>query len=449
MTRVRALRIGAALLLLLLLVALLLAARFALQPARVAGFVLSNLGSSLGLEITATGDSTYTLRGGPVLVVRGVTVRQPSSSKPLLTAARVLVSVPWSTVRSRGSRLDITRIELDAPVLDIAALQRWLAGRPSGDSALPTLRDGLQVNSGRIDGDGWRVDALDLTLPRFAADRPLTARVAGRYRGLGRRRAVDESLSVRFDVTGAATRPANDAGLAVIGRATANGVGWRVPLRLRAAGLLHGDDAGARIPRLRMSVAGTYERVPARPEAVPPAFVVSVTSPLAWSDDTLTLAPAGLAVRGGDAPSLAADAQLVPALDAGAAITVRMKAPTHVDVALDGRLAQWPGGWPALPSPLSASTSPLPIALRYAGAVDGSDPLALRLQRDATRFDARLRVAEVTAWATADAASPLPPISGTLVSPRLDVAGLRLEGVEVVFDEPLPAVPRPLPAPTR
>src|SRR3546814_13689864 len=74
--------------------------------------------------------------------------REPGAATPLLRARRVYVSVPWSTVRSRGAQLDITRIEFDAPVLDLPALQHWLAARPPGETRMPTLSDGLQVVDG-------------------------------------------------------------------------------------------------------------------------------------------------------------------------------------------------------------------------------------------------------------------------------------------------------------
>src|SRR3546814_7721623 len=106
---------------------------------------------------------------------------------PLLRARRVYVSVPWSTVRSRGAQLDITRIEFDAPVLDLTALQHWLAARLPGETRMPTLSDGLQVVDGRIDGDGWRVDGLSLSLQRLhPVQRERGRAVAGGPSGSGR-----------------------------------------------------------------------------------------------------------------------------------------------------------------------------------------------------------------------------------------------------------------------
>src|SRR5690606_1773355 len=127
-----------------LLLLLATAVHLLLQPQRVAGFVLGALGDALGLEITARGSSEYDLRGTPGLVVHDVVARDPGAATPLRRARRVYVSAPWSTVRSRGAQLDITRIELDAPVLDLPALQHWLATRPPGESRMPTLSDGLE-----------------------------------------------------------------------------------------------------------------------------------------------------------------------------------------------------------------------------------------------------------------------------------------------------------------
>ena len=408
MRRRLALLLGAGIVLLLLLALLL---RYVLQPERVAGFVLDSLGKSLGLEITATGTSEYRLRGTPTLVVRDVVAREPGAATPLLRAQRAYVSVPWSTVRSRGESLDITRIELDAPVLDVTALQHWLASRPPSRTRMPTLSDGLQVEEGRIAGDGWSVDGLAVALPRLHPDQGIDARVGGRYRA--------GALSLQFDVAAAMTKPANDAGIAIIGPVTAASGDWRLPARLKLSAPLHFGDDGIRSRRLRASMAGRYE---SGKTGLP--FALAITSPLRFRDGTLALAPAGFALRGED---------VVPGLDASGAAAYGKR----LLLRLDGNLADWPEAWPALPAPIGASDSPLPFALDYLGRGDFSDVAALRLQRDDTRFDARFRIADITAWAAADATgSPLPPLSGHLATPRLDISGAQLEGVEVEFEEP-------------
>ena len=382
-----------------------------LQPQRVTGFVLNALGNALGLEITATGSSEYQLRGTPVLVVRDVVVREPGATTPLLRARRAYVSVPWSTVRSRGAQLDITRIELDAPVLDLPALQHWLAARPPGESRMPTLSDGLQVVDGRIDGEGWSVDGLALSLPRFHPDQRVRGHAGGRVT-LG-------ELAVRFDLAVAMTRPANDAGIAIVGPLTASSGSWRLPARLHLSAPLHFGDDGIRSARLRARAAGRYESGDTQ---LPFAF--AITSPLLLREGTLALAPAGIALRGDG---------MVPNLDAGGSLAYGKR----LLLGLDGRLADWPDAWPALPPPIGASNSPLPLALRYLGRADFSDAASLQLRRDDTRFDARFRLPEVTAWMSSIAnGSPLPPLSGHLSTPRLEISGAQLEGVEVMIEDP-------------
>ncbi|HRO28733.1 MAG TPA: hypothetical protein PLD19_15030, partial [Luteimonas sp.] len=152
-----------------------------LPPERMVPMVLAQIGSSLNLEISAEGDPASHLGDSPTFVVRNVVAREPGAERPLLEARRVLVALPWHTIRSLGDTLDLARIELEAPVLDLPALQHWLATRPPGTGRLPTLSDGLRVHAGRVEGGTWRIEALDLRLPQLHPDQPLRARAEGRY----------------------------------------------------------------------------------------------------------------------------------------------------------------------------------------------------------------------------------------------------------------------------
>lgn len=422
MRRRPALLLGAGVVALLLLALLL---RLLLQPERVTGFVLDSLGDALGLEISASGSSEYRLRGTPMLVVRDVVAREPGAATPLLRAKRIHVSVPWSTVRSRGERLDFTRIELDAPMLDLPALQHWLAARPPGETRMPTLSDGLQVVDGRIDGDGWHVDGLALSLPRLHHDRRMDAQIKGRF---STGASGTDAFALRFDVAAAMTKPAGDAGIAIVGPVTASANDWRLPARLKLSAPLHVADDGIRSTRLRASASGRYESGDTR---LPFAFAIS--SPLLLRGGTLALAPAGIALRGDGA---------MPELDAAGTLAWGKR----LLLELDGRIHDWPDAWPALPPPFGASDSPLPFALRYLGSTDLSDPVALRIARDDARLDTRLRVPDMVDWlSTAGSGSPLPPLSGHLVAPQLEISGAQLEGVEVDFDEPTLPAPKQTP----
>ena len=79
----------------------------------------------------------------------------------------------------------------------------------------------------------------------------------------------------------------------------------------------------------------------------------------------------------------------------------------------------------------------MPFALDYKGSIDFADIAALELHRDATRFDARFRLPAVLAWLDDIATgTPLPPLQGALSTPRIEIAGAVLEGVDIELDDP-------------
>lgn len=398
------------------LVLLVIALRIALQPERSVPLLLDRLGTTLGLEITASGQPELILRGTPTLVVRDVTARQPRASKPLLTADRILLSLPWSTIRDRGRTLDLTRIELDSPTLDLPALRRWLSSRPPGESRFPTLGKGLQVRNGRIDAIGWHVENLDIRVPRLDAKEPLNAALRGRY--------VDRPTTMPFDLAFAMTRPATGAGVAIAGGINIERPDWQLPARIRWSGPMQIEDGTLRVAPARLEMSGAHvsseHRLP---------FVLGLHGPLRYRDGVASLAPAGVALRG-QAPLPTFDGIGVLAL--GRRLVLR----------LDGVMPTWPRDWPSLPPPLSASTSPVPLQLDYVGRANLADATRLRLRRDAARFDANFRLPEVLSWIDDGiAGNPLPPLSGNASAPALEISGARLEGVEISIDDP--GVPPP------
>ena len=400
--------------LLALLIALALLA-FALhwvsRPDRVARLILAQAGSALGLQITASGASEYRLRGTPMLTIRDVVARMPGDATPLLRADRIRLELPWATIRALGRDLTVRRLELDAPQLDLPALQRWLATRPpSAEQRMPTLTDGLRIVRGRVTGDGWRVEAIDLDAPSFRPDRMVRARLLGRF--------TTGELRVPFEVRAALTRPAARAGLGVVGSVTVLSPPWTMPMRMRLSGRLHSGDDGIGLDDMRLGADATY-----RNGDTDLAFTYGVAGPMRVRDGTLHIAPLGLVVYGTGA---------VPNLQGSGALTFG----DSLALQMEGTLSSWPRAWPALPSPLSESTSPLPFAIDYRGRADLSATTALRLRRDTTRFDGSLRLPSILRWIDAfDSASPLPPLKGRLTSPKLDIAGATLEGVEVEFGE--------------
>lgn len=410
--------IAGALALLLLLLALSL--RVALQPERVTRLLLDRAGKALGLEIAASGVGEYRLRGTPTLVVRDLVAREPGAARPLLRAQRVLLAVPWSTIRSRGAVLDIDRIELDRPQLDLAAFQRWLDRRPERESRAPTLRKGLQVTDGSVIASSWRLEALDIALPSLHPRRRVDATLAGRY--------LSGNTRTPFDLQLVLAQPATDTALGLAGTLSIQRERWRIPATIRMSGLLHLGQ-GWRVDRARLRADARYQ---AGKTQVP--FVLGLAGPLRYRAGRLSLIPAGVALRSVDtAPRRDSEASSVPTLDASGAIALA----TALELHLRGLLAAWPRAWPALPPPIGQSDSALPFVLDYVGKSDLSQIAALRLERDASRFDGRFRLPDVTGWVEASkTGSPIPPLDGRIGTPRLEIAGAQLEGVQIRIDDP-------------
>lgn len=381
------------------------------RPQRVTGLILAQAGEALDLEITAAGASDYRLYGSAMLVIRDVVVREPKTRALVLRAERLLLELPWSTIRSRGADLTVKRVELDAPVLDLAALQKWQASRPPSEPArIPRLTDGLRIVRGEVAGDGWRVQAIDVDLPLLDPDRPVRAHLSGRV--------ASGSLHVPFNVHAGLTRPAANAGLGVVGRLEPRSPPWSLPMRATFSGRLHNGDDGIGLDGLRLGADATY-----RNAGTDVPFTLGLAGPLRFHDGRLRLPNLGLALWGaGVVPKLQGDGSLMFG--------------DTLDLRLQGALQSWPRAWPALPAPLSESTSPLPFLLDYRGRADLSDTTRLRLSRDQTRFDGRLRLPAVLKWIDTFAdRSPLPPLQGHLSSPKLELAGATLEGVEVEFHD--------------
>lgn len=407
------------------LLALLLVLRFALQPERATRFLLSRVGATLGLEITASGAAEYHLRGTPTLVIRDVVAREPGAAVPLLTAERILLSLPWSTIRARGAVLAARRLELDAPVLQIDALQHWLETRPPSEAPrFPTLAQGIHVLDGVIRSGGdtdWRITGVDLTLPYLAPDAPVQARLGGRYESPPTRVPFD--LAVALQRAGALV-DGKPTGLGIVGRmAMDSGDDWRLPAHLRLYGPFVLRQGKVDIDPLSLGVGAQYV---SQDSQLP--FALGAHGPLRIADGILALSPVHLLFHGRGEPA----EDPIPRTDTSGRIVFA----DALDLQLEGDVAGWPPAWPALPEPIGRPQGPVAVALDYRGPLAFSGILGLRASHGATNFDGRFRVRDITAWLDSDLATLLPPIDGTASTPVLDIAGARLEGVDITVEDP-------------
>ncbi len=392
----------------LLLLALVILPTWLLRSPHTMDYLLSRIGSALGLQIHVD-HIEYTLHGTPELIVRNLTVQRAGDSQALLSAQRARIRVPWSTLRSLGSDLNFERVELDSPLLNLPALQRWLDTRPPSETRLPNITHGVRIRDGRIDNDDWRIDHLDITLATLNRDQPVRLTLRGRY--------LDPPIQMPFEFDVALTHPGNDAGAAAIGSITVEGDGWRLPARVRLSGPLHIGKDDLQMAPAKLGIAARYL---AGDTQLP--FQFGAYGTLRFDDAVWSLQPATLVLRGREA---------IPNLDATGAAAIGRR----FVLRLTGQLAAWPNAWPSLPAPLSESSSPFPFTLAYMGNIDLRDASTLTLQRDATMFTADFHLPDMLAWVDAKSGSPLPPLQGTLRTPKLDVAGATLEGIEVDFDD--------------
>ncbi|MCD9005943.1 hypothetical protein LDO31_06800 [Luteimonas sp. XNQY3] len=414
--RLRWLRLIAIALVLAIAAALLI--HLLLPPERALRLVLARLEPTLGLRISFEGEVEYRLRGTPQLVVRDVGIAAPGSDTPdvpMLQAERMLLSLPWKTIRSRGADLEISRVELDAPRLHLPSLLRWLDARPPGDGKLPAITGGVHIVGGRLDGDGWHVDGLALDLPALHADRAIAAQVAGT--------AHLDALQAPFRLRLHADRAVDARDLQARGTLALVHASGRLDTTLQAdAARIDADMPGFALSPLRIALDARWQGADA---ADPLPFVLGLYGALHVGGDgsVLGFAPMGIALRGEG---------VVPDLIAGGRIALGER----LTLALDGRIAEWPDAWPALPPPLSNSTQPLPFALRYDGPADASAPIALQLEHEHARFDGEARITAMLGWFDAlPTGSPLPPLRGQLTADRVEVSGAVLQGLEITFDD--------------
>ncbi|GAB3090593.1 AsmA family protein [Lysobacter terrae] len=400
--------------------ALLLALLWLSRPRTVAAIVTRQIGAALGLEVEARGVAEYRLRGAPMLVLRDVSVREPGAATRLLSASRIHVALPWSTLRAGGSELVARRIELDSPRLDLPALQHWLATRPPSAKRMPTLTDGLRIRDGEIVNNDWSIDGIDADMPLLHPTQPLRARLRGRY--------LDAPLAIPVDLAVSIIRPEaliknGTTGFATHGTlAVEHGKDWRLPATVSLSGPLRIGEDELRITPARVGAAATYEAGTTR---IP--FALGAHGPLRFDEATWTLAPAGVSLRRrSEDPS-----DPIPEMDAHGTLALGRR----LTLQLDGELAQWPAAWPALPPPIGQSRSALPFALHYDGSAAFEDAATLRLARDATRFEGRFRLPQMLAWIDQKDGSPLPPLAGSLMTPKLEISGATLQGVQVEFDD--------------
>jgi len=105
-----------------------------------------------GLELTLTSPANPTLFPRPGLQLQGLTLSAQGATAPILLASHGRLVLPWRTLL--GGPTIITRLEIDAPRVDLDALQAWLADLPTqpGHSTptIPRIDAGVSIRNGSL-----------------------------------------------------------------------------------------------------------------------------------------------------------------------------------------------------------------------------------------------------------------------------------------------------------
>jgi hypothetical protein len=153
-----------------------------LQPERFTA-MLQQQARQAGLELTVASPASPTLWPTPALELEGVNLRSQSASTPMLLATRGRLVLPWRTLF--GGPTVISRLELDAPRIDLDAVSAALARlpqRPAGAPPyLPQIDAGFVATRGTlVRGNTLLLRDMQLTAGSLAANRPFMLTLSAR-----------------------------------------------------------------------------------------------------------------------------------------------------------------------------------------------------------------------------------------------------------------------------
>ena len=416
----------------LLLIVILVIAHY-LQPAQLTALVLDRASRALKLDLHTSGPGSYAWRPEPRLVLPGLSASVPGSVAPFFRSGQVELALPWSTLR--GGDPVITRIVLKSPDLDLPALQHWLATRPPSTTPfkLPRLTKGLGIEDCLLRGDGWRIEHFDAALPMLTDGKPTTLDASGNLlRGV---------MSSKFKLVLAATPTGQGRGLRIEHARIALKADGELP-SLTADGSMRATDAFA------LDLAGKLQSLPA-------GWAASIDSSYVHGDTPFSIAlnatlpapkPAANAMQN---PPLPQNVQLrkfslgdpsrQPVLTLAGAMATQTPDGPAIDAALRGQFSRWPNAWPALPDALAAIPAPLIFDAAYRGPKDFSAPIAYNAKRADSELHGQFRIADIKDWIASKFAVLLPPIEAKLSTPRIDMGGMQLQGVQVeIHDDVAP-----------
>lgn len=147
-----------------------------LQPDRFTANLQAQA-KAVGLELNLASPARPALFPRPALELQGITLNQTGAGMPILLAARGRLALPWRTLL--GGPIIISRLEIDAPRVDLDALQDWLASLPSSDGGappqIPRIDTGILITRASVvRGNDILLDNLGLETGQLKPGRPFS-----------------------------------------------------------------------------------------------------------------------------------------------------------------------------------------------------------------------------------------------------------------------------------
>ncbi|HUB88440.1 MAG TPA: AsmA family protein [Dyella sp.] len=135
-----------------------------LQPDRFTA-MLKKQADQAGLQLTLSSPASPTLFPRPALQLEGITLTASHAGPnalPILLAANGRLVLPWRTLL--GRQVEISRMQINSPRVDLGALQAWLMDLPPQSTMvpeeIPRIVTGVRIRNGSVvqDNSEWLSD---------------------------------------------------------------------------------------------------------------------------------------------------------------------------------------------------------------------------------------------------------------------------------------------------
>lgn len=137
-----------------------------LQPDRFTK-MLKEQAKQAGLQLTLSSPASPTLFPRPALQLEGITLvardtGSTATNMPILLAANGRLVLPWRALF--GRQVEISRMQINSPRVDLDALQAWLMNLPSQSATvpgeIPRIATGVRIRSGSVveNNSEWLTD---------------------------------------------------------------------------------------------------------------------------------------------------------------------------------------------------------------------------------------------------------------------------------------------------